>query len=67
MFRIRGTLAGKGIDRCSPCFVLHVCGDETDLVSLYVLQRHYDTPAALTLELEEPSWELLGGRQRMPT
>jgi hypothetical protein len=66
MFRIRGTLAGKGIDRCSPCFVLHVCGDETDLVSLYVLRRHYDTPAALTLELKEPSWELLRRETKNP-
>ncbi len=66
MFRIRGTLAGKVIDRCSPRFILHVRGNEADLVMLYVLRRHYDTPAALSLELEEPSWELLKREAKKP-
>lgn len=30
-----------------------------DLVDLHVIRRHYDTPAALTLNLDESSWMLL--------
>ena len=37
-----------------------------DLLSLYVLHRHYDTPAVLALDLDEPSWESLKREVKKP-
>lgn len=59
MFSIDGRLEGRQITRHSPSFAVHVPSGDADLLRLYVISRHYDSPATQLLKLDESSWTRL--------
>jgi hypothetical protein len=59
MFRIHGRCNGESITRLSPIFVFHVEDTGTDLLTLQVVGRHYDSPAAQVLNLPRSAWKRL--------
>lgn len=44
-FRLDGDLDGKPITRLSPALAIHVAKEDANILRLYVLSRHYDSPA----------------------
>jgi hypothetical protein len=59
MFHINGRIEERTVTRYSPIFVIHVPGDNIDLMNLQVIRRHYDSPAAQILKLNDSAWERL--------
>ena len=59
MVRIHGRRDGESIMRLSPIFVFHVKDAGTDLLTLQVVGRHYDSPAAQVLNLPRSAWKRL--------
>ncbi|HEX8000859.1 MAG TPA: hypothetical protein VF528_20930 [Pyrinomonadaceae bacterium] len=66
MFTINGKLEGRQITRHSPSFAIHVPDDNTDLVRLYVVDRHYDSPTIQILNLDAATWGKLKQEVRDP-
>lgn len=58
-FRLDGDLDGKPITRLSPALAVHVLQDGANVLRLYVLNRHYDSPALQLLDIDEPTWQRL--------
>lgn len=56
---VNGKLDGRSVVRRSSRFDIHVKGDDSDLLDLYVLDRHYDSPAAQLLALDDSTWRML--------
>lgn len=56
VFSVNGKMDGRTIARRSPRFDIHVEGDDAEILDLYVSDRHYDSPAAQLLALDDPTW-----------
>ncbi|HEY0323067.1 MAG TPA: hypothetical protein VGC66_19075 [Pyrinomonadaceae bacterium] len=59
VFSVNGKMDGRSIVRRSSRFDIHVKGGEADILDLYVFDRHYDSPAAQLLALDDSTWKRL--------
>jgi len=59
VFSVNGKMDGRSVVRRSSRFDIHVKGDDADVLDLYVFDRHYDSPAAQLLALDDSTWRRL--------